>query len=244
MFLLGLEKPEKRMRDVELVLRFAAFYHFTYLKYAPPMKKFLNDEMESRKNISKKEMEEIREAFTNTVSIVKSLLHNRAFKRFYSGTKNEADGRWEIKKFNASLYDIMMYSFAKEDKNRVYQNLDSVREALIDLMVSDSEFIDSIELSTSSIKAVTKRFDKWRARLDEILETTRKEPRCFSSDLKEKMYNENSTCSICNQKIQGIDDAALDHKKQYWAGGKTVPENARLTHRYCNEARSRKEEAA
>jgi uncharacterized protein with ParB-like and HNH nuclease domain len=32
-----------------------------------------------------------------------------------------------------------------------------------------------------------------------------------------------------------------DHIKQYWTGGQTIPENARLTHRYCNTARPRKE---
>lgn len=31
-YLMGLEKPHPRMRDVELVLRFASFYHATYLK--------------------------------------------------------------------------------------------------------------------------------------------------------------------------------------------------------------------
>jgi hypothetical protein len=37
-----------------------------------------------------------------------------------------------------------------------------------------------------------------------------------------------------------IDDAALDHVQQYWEGGQTVPENARLVHRHCNLTRPRK----
>lgn len=44
---------------------------------------------------------------------------------------------------------------------------------------------------------------------------------------------------ICGQKIHNIDDAAVDHIEQYWRGGQTIPDNARLTHRYCNVARSR-----
>jgi uncharacterized protein with ParB-like and HNH nuclease domain len=43
-FLLGLNKPDKRMKDIELLLRFSAFYHATYLNYKPPMKEFLNAE--------------------------------------------------------------------------------------------------------------------------------------------------------------------------------------------------------
>jgi len=169
------------------------------------------------------------------------LLDNHAFKRFYKGDEKNPNGYWEPKKFNASLYDILMYSFAKEDKNKVYQNLDSIREALIYLMTNDQDFIDAIELSTSSVQAVTKRFDKWRLTLQDIIGIAKKEPRCFSLKLKQELYDNDPTCSICGQRIQNIDDAAIDHIEQYWAGGKTIPENARLTHRYCNLARPRKD---
>lgn len=53
------------------------------------------------------------------------------------------------------------------------------------------------------------------------------------------LFKENPTCAICGNGIQHIDDAAVDHIEQYWRGGKTIPENARLTHRYCNLARSK-----
>ena len=241
--LIGLKGPDKRMKDVELVLRFAAFYHATYLNYKPPMKTFLNNDMERWQEISEKDALEIENAFKNTVAIIKSLFVDkeaiRAFKRFYRGDEKNPNGRWEPKKFNASVYDIMMYSFAGADKNKVYQNLDSIREALIDLMTSDQEFIDAIELSTSSLQAVTKRFDKWRLTLQDIIGIGEKEPRCFSYQLKEDLFNKDQTCAICDQKIQHIDDAAVDHIEQYWRGGQTIPENARLAHRYCNCARPR-----
>ena len=49
----------------------------------------------------------------------------------------------------------------------------------------------------------------------------------------------NPTCAICGQKIASIDDSAVDHIKQYWTGGQTIPENARLAHRFCNWSRPR-----
>lgn len=241
MSLLGLKGPDKRMKDMELILRFAAFYHFTYLNYKPPMRKFLNNDMEKYQHISDTEVTELKNAFKNTITIIKSLLDRHAFKRFYKGDEKNPNGYWEPKKFNASLYDILMYSFAKENKNKVYQNLDSIREALIHLMTNDQEFIDAIELSTSSVQAVTKRFDKFRLALQDIIGIAEKEPRCFSLKLKQELYDDNQTCSICSQKIHNIDDAAIDHVKQYWTGGRTIPENARLTHRYCNWARPRKD---
>jgi hypothetical protein len=57
--------------------------------------------------------------------------------------------------------------------------------------------------------------------------------------LKEEMYQKSSTCGLCGQHIADLDDAALDHNKMYWLGGETVPENARLAHRFCNWARPR-----
>lgn len=238
-YLLGLKDTEKRMRDVELVLRFATFYHATYLHYKPPMKEFLNADMEKFQFITPPQTKELREAFKNTVAIIRSLLDNRAFKRFYKGTKNNPNGYWEPKKFNTSLYDVLMYTFAKTQKNVVYQHLDEIREAFLHLMSQDQEFIDAIELSTSSIQAVTKRFDKLRMTIQDIIGIAQREPRCFSLNLKEELFKNDPTCGICQQRIQSIDDAAIDHIDQYWKGGKTIPENARLAHRYCNWSRPR-----
>lgn len=239
-YLLGLKKPDKRMKDIELVLRFAAFNHATYLNYRPPIKNFLNCEAEKYRNIGKDEAIQLRGAFKNACQIIRSMFATNAFKRFYKGTDKNPTGYWEPKKFNASLYDILMYTFAREDKNVIYQNLDSIREAMIHLMTQNQEFIDSIELSTSSLQAVTKRFDLWRLALQEAVGIGRKEPRCFSRRLKEELFKGNNACAICNQRIQEVDDSAIDHIQQYWTGGKTIPENARLTHRYCNWARPRK----
>jgi len=239
--LLGINKPDRRMKDVELALRFASFYHSTYLNYKPPMRTFLNNDMERYQRISEAEATELHNAFKNAVTIIKSLLGRHAFKRFYKGDEKNPNGYWEPRKFNTSLYDVLTYSFAKQDKNKVYQNLDSIREALIYLMTNDQEFIDAIELSTSAIQAVTNRFDKWRLTLQEIIGIAQKEPRCFSLKLKQELYDKDPTCAICEQRIQNMDDAAIDHIEQYWTGGKTIPQNARLTHRYCNWARPTKD---
>jgi len=238
MYLLGITKPEKRMRDIELVLRFASFYFNSYLRYNAPIKRFLNETMEAYQQISPENEIKLKTAFKNTISIIRNLLGTNAFKRYYNGTERNKNGKWETQKFNVSLFDILMYSFATEDKNTVFQNMDRIREALLDLMTNDQEFIDSIELSTSSKKMVTIRFDKWRLTVHSILGISTKEPRCFSYSLKQQLFESDSTCAICGNRILNIDDAAVDHIEQYWTGGKTIPENARLAHRYCNNSRS------
>lgn len=237
--LLGLKKPEPRMHDVELVLRFAAFYHETYLKYQSPMKRFLNQDMKKYQQITKADADELRRAFKNSVQIVKSLFGASAFKRFYAGSKSNPNGNWEPKQFNASLYDVMMGVFWNREKNRVYAALDSLREGFIDLMTSNEEFVDAVLIGTSEQGKVKKRFRLAEALVDDILENHKKQPRCFSLQLKKELFDRDQTCSLCHQQISSIDDAAIDHIQQYWRGGQTIPENARLTHRYCNTARSR-----
>ncbi|MGB5107874.1 MAG: DUF262 domain-containing protein [Candidatus Zixiibacteriota bacterium] len=237
--LMGFVKPDKRMKDVEFVLRFAAFFHATYLHYKPSMGRFLNEDMRKYQNLSADASSELRFAFRNAVALVKSVFGDRAFKRFYPGSESNPNGFWEPQRFNASLYDVLMYTFAREDKNKVMQNLDSVREALIYLMTTDQKFIDAIELGTSGTQSVVVRFDSWRQTLQHVIGINRKEPRSFSMSIKHQLFDSDCICAICGQQVSLIDDAEIDHTEQYWRGGQTIPENARLTHRYCNRARSR-----
>lgn len=233
-----LEGPEKRMRDAQLVLRFLSFYNKTYLNYEPPIKDFLNEDMKAHKEVEDELLSDLRTVFKNAVDVIYSMLGDKAFKRFYVGKDKDYDGYWGTR-FNASLYDILMYQFAREDKNKLYQNLDALKEALIYLMTTDNDFIRSIEISTSTEEAVTSRFDKWRATVQEIVGISKKEPRGFSNSLKKELWKKDSTCKLCGNEIKNLDDAHIDHIEQYWLGGKTIPENARLTHSYCNLSRSR-----
>jgi hypothetical protein len=239
MNLMGLKAPEARMHDVEYVLRFAAFFHATYLKYKPSMATFLNNDMKKYQKISKEDGEELRKAFKNSVTLIRSMLGVNAFRRYYRGDTKTHNGYWEPKKFNASLYDVLMWGFSDKDKNQVMANLDLIREAWVSLMTDDDQFIESIELSTSSIKSVTYRFDTWRQILEGILDNSSKQQRLFTRAQKEQLYKENPDCEICHQRISEVDDAAVDHIEQYWVGGRTELDNARLAHRYCNWARSK-----
>ena len=240
MHICGFKAADKRMRDVDLVLRFIAFRHYSYLKYKPPIKSFLNTVARELKNISDADLIKLKKSFRNACQNIRSLLDTNSFRTFYAGAKDNPEGHWEIK-FNFSLFDILMYTFAEADKNQVYANLDCIRESFIDLMTTDENFIKSIEISTSSIQAVKQRFDIWRLRLDQIFENQNKQKRCFTFELKNQLFKNNGNCGLCGQQILSVDDSAVDHIEQYWLGGKTIPENARLTHRYCNAARPRKE---
>ena len=237
-----LSPDDMRMRDVEYVLRFAAFYFQGYLNYKSPMKSFMNNEMEARRNISDSEWKELQSAFKNAVSSIHSVFGKRSFRRWFLDPKSTPPAfRHEPKKFSAALFDILMWSFAREDKGAILRHADAIYEAIIHLSIADNEFIEFTTRGTSSAKAITGRFGIWRKTLAEILRHEVKQSRCFSRELKEELFVSNPTCALCGNRIDDIDDAAVDHIEQYWLGGKTIPENTRLAHRHCNNTRLRKE---
>ena len=236
--LLGLKAPHRRMTDVELVLRFISFYKNTYINYKSPIKTFLNDTMRTYSIIDDNEKKKIKDAFKRAVINLTSLLGENSFRRFKIVGK---EGVWEKNRLNVALFDILMDSMSRLDTSVLMRHLDAIKEAYIDLMVSNQDFIDSIMINTSNTQVVAKRFKIWNSVLDSIIGDDKVETRCFSKAFKQKLFDLDPTCAICNQNINSIDDAAVDHIEQYWMGGKTIPENARLTHRYCNWSRARKE---
>src|ERR1035437_5510171 len=193
--LLGLAGPDKRMRDIELVLRFASFFHATYLQYAPPMKRFYNHDMERWKDISAEDAARLRAAFKNALTLIRSLLGTKhAFKRYYRGDNQNPNGQWERKKFNASLYDVLMGVLWDKDKNQVMAALDALREGWIDLLANNADFNKAIELSTSSEDMVRLRFDLARQWIEGTLREHRPQPRCFSRELKRLLFEASPTC--------------------------------------------------
>lgn len=237
--LLGLTGPEKRMKDVELVLRFISFYTKSYINYKSPIKLFLNETMRNNLNADDSFNRKIKFAFKRAVSNLTSLLGENCFRKFKIDPSTN-EGQWE-KTTNLALFDILMDSMARIEPNLLMRHLDAIREALIDLMVSNKEFGDSIMIKTSDYIVVKKRFEIWNKTLDSVIKDDKANQRCFSRNFKKKLYDLNPTCAICGNHINSLDDSAVDHIEQYWLGGKTIPENARLTHRFCNNSRPRNE---
>ena len=240
--LCGFSGPHNRMKDVEFVLRFFAFYH-SYSNYKRSMRSFLDSEMTARKNLSDQDVRRMQQVFTGTVSLVKSVFGERAFRIYET---SESGGRWR-RSANIALQDVVMYGFAKRlnQRGQITRKSDSIREALINILVNDEKFIDSLSTHTSDEDRVKYRFEIWEKELDEILlDAANQGPRLFSLELKTQLFEADPTCKICGQRLHSLDDSDVDHIEPYWKGGRTIPENARLTHRHCNRARKRSGEGA
>ena len=221
----------RRMKDRSLVLRFLAFYERTYFKATRGLKAFFNEFCETYRDPSEKKLNEFRDQFKKAIKAAYTVFGDRGFR--LSSTSS----------INASVFQVLCVSFTNHDLGALTRSADAIREAYLDLVSTDEHWSDCVSKATGSYDRISYAFKTWSERLEQVMENF--EPndstRLFSRGLKENLYQQNDVCQICEQKISHIDDAALDHDKHYWRGGKTVPENARLVHRHCNATRPHNE---
>ena len=227
----------QRMKDRGIIIRFLSFYNCGYANYKPSIKQFVNRELESLQNLNEAKKKEFEKQFKQAVELSYSTFGENSFRRFISGRATQTEGKW-VREMNMALYDIILWGFTRYSKERYVPHLDEIYETLMKLMSDDQEFIDSIQISTSSSASVYHRFAKWQGKLDLILGQKTTNPRLFKRSEKIKIYESIKNCALCNQYISCVDDADLDHIIPYSKGGLTELNNCQITHRYCNRLKS------
>ncbi|MFD2922172.1 GmrSD restriction endonuclease domain-containing protein [Halobacillus naozhouensis] len=233
-------RSTKRMVDSEMVLRFLSFHLNGVASYNGSLKQFLNSHMKDnriifdkeRKEDSEKTLEKYKKDFLKSLELTNIVFGDKAFKT--ASIKNK---RLVWSRPNKALFDLITTSFAQYSKHEIVPNSDSIREALINIILNDPKFLP--QDGTVSKANVRYRFNIWNGELQAIINSN-KSPRSFSYEIKEQLFKRVPTCNYCKQRIQSIDDSVVDHHVAYWKGGETIPENARLMHRFCNQVKSGK----
>jgi uncharacterized protein with PIN domain len=231
---------KNRMLYRGMILRFLALSEKDYGYYRPSMKQYCNKELREKRGLSKEKIDEYRKRFEKCVYLCKETFGENAFRRFKPGTSDKQDGEWNASRINMALFDVQMCGFATYEKDQIMGRTDEIRERMMDLMCSDEEFSQAIELKTSSTSQVKIRFKRWKDALDEIVSNKQPSPRTFTYSIKEQIFNSDPTCPICHNRIMAIEDAEVDHKVPFSKGGPTTLENAQIAHRYCNRHKSDK----
>jgi len=203
-------QPHIRMADRQLILRFFSMWRNTHLKYKSPFKQFMNREMETHRNASEAEIETMRSVFEKSIEMSYAVFGEHAFRRFNPGESNAKDGTWERSKLNVALWDTILYTFSFYEKRQIVPIADRVREEFLDLMTNDDKFVDYITATTDQVDRIRYRAEEWRRRLDTLVDSN-PDPRGFSLELKQKLFENNPTCEICLQRIHDIDDSEVDH---------------------------------
>jgi hypothetical protein len=235
--IMGHDAPHKRMLDRQLILRFFAMRRNSHLNYRGPMKRFMNREMEEHRNPTDQELARLRGLFEKSIEMAWHVFGTSAFRRFTIGREGRPDGEWERNRLNVALWDTILYGLSFHEKPQVIPIADAIREEFLDLVANDPTFVEYIITTGDKPERIKYRAEAWLGRLREVIGQDRPETRTFSRELKRQLFEANPTCQICGQHIHDLDDAEVDHLQHYWRGGRTIPENARLAHRYCNRAR-------
>ncbi len=229
---------QRRMNDRVLVLRFIAFYQMHYTKVQAGLKMFLNEFFDTYRNPSDKKLEEYTKTFKHAMRAAFTVFGDQGFRlrRIYSKGGSE----WATR-VNAPVFQVIGVSLTQYDYGQITSRADAIYEEYLDLITSDTEWLDCVRRATAETNRLKYAFQTWNERLAVVMagaESNDKQ-RTFTRKLKQEMFDDDKSCAICNNQIKSINDAALDHDLHYWRGGKTVPDNARLVHRICNLKRSK-----
>jgi len=230
----GLREPHKRMIDAERILRFFAFCDNSERNYKSPLKKFLNDYMEKKRNLSEEELEEKKRLFKKSVELCVQVFGDISFRRYYLGNENNPAGEKDSK-INEGLVDIQLYGFMEYEKRDISGKEQMIKDSFIDLITSDREVIESIEKGTYGTPQVKKRTEEWFKKIREVVGYPKNDKRLYTYEEKKILFEKaEGICQICKNKINTIDDAHVDHIERFSEGGSTNIKNGQITHRYCN----------
>jgi len=181
--MLNLKKPDYRMRDVELVIRYFANKYFLN-EYNGNLKNHFDETVEKlNKNWDLKE-EQIRkdaESLNSAIDFTIELFGNR--KESFSKWNGDAFQN----NFNRAIFDIMVYYFSVPEileESRIKK--ENILTEFKNLCSNDADFLMSFEHTTKSIENTFKRLTTWGESLAEILDTSIKIPYVEDGVISEK----------------------------------------------------------
>lgn len=167
--LLGIEHPDRRMVDAELLLRHIAF-STSPLPYRGNLKSFLDDtsrHLTTEWDAAEPRLHEAYGNFTAGLELGDELFGTR-FCRKWTGTgTTDTTGRWE-RALNRALFDVQVYSLSLPSvRAAVAENADEIMLAFRQRCVTDEAFVRSISATTKTADAFITRHRAWRAVIHE-----------------------------------------------------------------------------
>ena len=148
--ILGKPTEDKRMRDVELILRFFALFH-KLSDYEKPMKQFLYDYMKANRNPSAAKRAAFSRLFRNTADTVVRYLGNAPF---------SIRGRG----LNAAVYDAVFTGFAKNLSKLNRPTVSKTKRETVQnkykRLLKNKDFIEWTTSATTDEGVVPKRVNK------------------------------------------------------------------------------------
>lgn len=159
-FIMNLKEPDKRLRDIEVLLRCISMIEFSK-SYNGNLKQFLDNTMgEITKNWEttyEQKLKELYSAINDSIEILKAIFgdYNQIGRKF---TNDKAEAR-----FNRVILEVQLFFFVHLDRSLINEDtIRKFRSAFINLCQEDKEFRSSIESSTKNIDNYRIRFGKFQ----------------------------------------------------------------------------------
>lgn len=227
----GGDKPERRFKEREMILRFFAFAN-RLANYTGNLKRFLSEYMGQYAPRDAQGLNAHRTLFRQTMQNIYAVFGERAARVYQINPRNNR-GAWDTK-FSVMALDIQASALMNRSPAKVQKAAEQIRELFLFTMLTDLELQESILQGTSRTSQTNIRWTKFRTLVDSIIEGTLVEPRFFDYEFRRQLFEKSPVCKICQNEIHSLEDSTVDHIIPYSRNGKTVPENAQLAHRGCN----------
>ena len=218
------EQDKSRMFDVELILRFLAFYELCkpdINQYPEAKGETLNNYMRMRKpqdsenprtdtNIILRDTVTLESLLKNILDMVELVFRGNHFKVFAVKKEKEQYKAQFASTLNQAVFDIQMLGFADYEMKDISKNADIIYECFLDLSSYNSHFIDAVKHGGQKLN---ERVVIWNNKLKQIQDDP--EPFKDKLEMKEKLFNQNPTCTGSGQKIDNIDESDVFEGELY-----------------------------
>jgi hypothetical protein len=162
---LNLDKPDFRMRDVELLIRFMGFHLFLG-DYAGSLKGFLDEtcaSLNSAWDDRQQEVEDAARACDAAIYATEEIFGEDAFR--------QPTGTGRRGRFNRAIFDVMAYYFSNAAiRDEAAEKGDDIKALFEAVWVADKDFVEAITRTTKSIPATHTRLATWGTALNDVLD--------------------------------------------------------------------------
>ena len=162
--ILKINKPDFRMRDAELLLRYYALRNYL-TEYTGNLKAFLDSTCGKLNKLWEKEEQRFLaqlDEFEAAHQFLKGIFDDSLYRK-WNGKKYET-------RFNRAVFDVLILAFVDSNVRKAAEGKETaVEEAFRDLCAENQGFLSSIETTTKSISATQTRISLWNQALNDVI---------------------------------------------------------------------------
>lgn len=145
---------DNRMADRECVLRFFAFWLTPYDRYTKDYDKYLIDCMILLNALDDSVLENLKQIFLRSMQAARDVFGKDAFRKKFDKT----DSRSPINKALFESWSVSLARLSDSELAIVIAHKEDLVDRYIQLLKTDTKFVESISLGTGDVKRIKKRF--------------------------------------------------------------------------------------